>query len=149
MLFYSAVADDPLAQPVEHMTFNHGVRSSTLRWITKKENIRTLFGCFLFIQAAGLVWNQCACALYGIAKGVWHHAQACIRIPLRLDSMRDCVAIPYRNRLRIPYTASPWFLWRVALMPLISGAFRFLGAKNILPSPLHLFRTLWTWTCDF
>ena len=27
---------DPLAQKVEHMTFNHGVRSSTLRWITKR-----------------------------------------------------------------------------------------------------------------
>ncbi len=26
----------PLAQMVEHMTFNHGVRSSTLRWSTKK-----------------------------------------------------------------------------------------------------------------
>ena len=25
----------PVAQKVEHMTFNHGVRSSTLRWITK------------------------------------------------------------------------------------------------------------------
>ena len=27
----------PLAQKVEHMTFNHGVRSSTLRWSTKSE----------------------------------------------------------------------------------------------------------------
>ena len=27
---------DPLAQMAEHMTFNHGVRSSTLRWVTKK-----------------------------------------------------------------------------------------------------------------
>ena len=25
----------------EHMTFNHGVRSSTLRWVTKKAEIRT------------------------------------------------------------------------------------------------------------
>ena len=39
-----------------------------------------------FIQAAGLVWNQRARALYGIATksrmelppGVWHHALACI-----------------------------------------------------------------------
>ena len=28
----------PLAQKVEHMTFNHGVRSSTLRWSTKQKN---------------------------------------------------------------------------------------------------------------
>ena len=46
---------------------------------------------------AGLVWHQCACALYGIAEGVWHYAQACIRISLRLDSIRDFVAIPYRT----------------------------------------------------
>ena len=26
--------NDPLAQMAEHMTFNHGVRSSTLRWVT-------------------------------------------------------------------------------------------------------------------
>ena len=25
---------DPLAQPVEHLTFNQGVRSSILRWVT-------------------------------------------------------------------------------------------------------------------
>ena len=28
--------NDPLAQMAEHMTFNHGVRSSTLRWVTKR-----------------------------------------------------------------------------------------------------------------
>ncbi len=46
-MWYSirAVADDPLAQPVEHMTFNHGVRSSNLRWITKQPNTQ-VFGCF-------------------------------------------------------------------------------------------------------
>ena len=27
---------EPLAQPVEHLTFNQGVRSSNLRWLTKK-----------------------------------------------------------------------------------------------------------------
>ena len=27
---------DPLAQSVEHMTFNHGVRSSSPRWVTKQ-----------------------------------------------------------------------------------------------------------------
>ena len=29
-------AHDPLAQTVEHLTFNQGVRSSSLRWVTKK-----------------------------------------------------------------------------------------------------------------
>ncbi len=28
--------NDPLAQKVEHLTFNQGVRSSTLRWITSE-----------------------------------------------------------------------------------------------------------------
>ena len=45
---------DPLAQMAEHMTFNHGVRSSTLRWVTKvKEElheVRFLF-CFARFQA--------------------------------------------------------------------------------------------------
>ena len=29
---------DPLAQSVEHLTFNQGVRSSNLRWITIRES---------------------------------------------------------------------------------------------------------------
>ena len=35
----------PLAQSAEHMTFNHGVRSSNLRWLTKqkKNPYRILF----------------------------------------------------------------------------------------------------------
>lgn len=35
-MWYSiqAVADDPLAQPVEHMTFNHGAMSSNLIRVT-------------------------------------------------------------------------------------------------------------------
>ena len=31
---------DPLAQTVEHLTFNQGVRSSSLRWVTKKAQLR-------------------------------------------------------------------------------------------------------------
>ena len=38
--------NDPLAQPAEHMTFNHGVRGSIPRWITKK--ITALFVGLLF-----------------------------------------------------------------------------------------------------
>ena len=32
---------DSLAQTVEHLTFNQGVRSSSLRWVTKTQAIRT------------------------------------------------------------------------------------------------------------
>ncbi len=36
---YRAAKNDPLAQAVEHMTFNHGVRGSIPRWITKEPTI--------------------------------------------------------------------------------------------------------------
>ena len=98
----------PVGQEVKTPPFHGSNMGSIPVRVTKKDNIRTKrFGCYLFIQAAGLAWNQCACALYGIAKGVWHHAQACIRVSLRLNSIRDFVAIPYRNKLRIPSTATP------------------------------------------
>ena len=83
--------------------WKHGFESRTGHQKRKHPN---KFGCFLFIQAADLAWHQCACALYGIAEGAWHHAQAYIRISLRLDSIRDFVAIPFRNELRITYTPS-------------------------------------------
>ena len=38
---------DLLAQLAEHLTFNQGVRSSNLRWITSKFPLKSLiFGCF-------------------------------------------------------------------------------------------------------
>ena len=38
---------DPLAQSVEHLTFNQGVRSSNLRWITSKFPLKSpIFGYF-------------------------------------------------------------------------------------------------------
>ena len=39
----------PLAQMVEHMTFNHGVRSSSLRWSTKKTETQRRFGLFCLL----------------------------------------------------------------------------------------------------
>ena len=39
-IIYKYDSDAPLAQKVEHMTFNHGVRSSTLRWSTKKTSFK-------------------------------------------------------------------------------------------------------------
>ena len=35
---------DPLAQSVEHLTFNQGVRSSNLRWVTRKAPLRVRKG---------------------------------------------------------------------------------------------------------
>ena len=35
---------DPLAQPVEHLTFNQGVPSSNLGWITNKSDERGHLG---------------------------------------------------------------------------------------------------------
>ena len=37
---------DPLAQSAEHLTFNQGVRSSNLRWVTIKHSSKE--GCFYF-----------------------------------------------------------------------------------------------------
>ena len=38
--------NDPLAQLAEHLTFNQGVRSSSLRWVTRKVLVKQ--GLFLF-----------------------------------------------------------------------------------------------------
>lgn len=52
---------DPLAQKVEHMTFNHGVRSSTLRWITIPQALRKK--CF-FLFPSVLTFSAKQCILY-------------------------------------------------------------------------------------
>ncbi len=39
MLLYIGVLDAPLAQTVEHLTFNQGVRSSNLRWSTTQKTL--------------------------------------------------------------------------------------------------------------
>ena len=39
---------DPLAQLAEHLTFNQGVRSSNLRWVTSKALLRKQKGLILF-----------------------------------------------------------------------------------------------------
>lgn len=44
---------DSLAQVVEHMTFNHGVRSSNLRWVTK--NPHTIVCGFLLIASSDYI----------------------------------------------------------------------------------------------
>ena len=39
VIIFCVTKNDPLAQTVEHLTFNQGVRSSNLRWVTKKTKI--------------------------------------------------------------------------------------------------------------
>ena len=95
MRSYSAFCLRPVSQAVKTSPFHgEGMGSIPVR-VTKIKLSRTSVRLVLFIQAAGLAWNQCACALHGIAEGVWHHAQACINF--------SCGLIPYRNKLRIPY----------------------------------------------
>ena len=68
----SANTLDPLAQTVEHLTFNQGVRSSSLRWVTKKIKAQALLELLFFIQADRLGMES-RVSVYGIATGVWHH----------------------------------------------------------------------------
>ena len=42
-------SDAPLAQMAEHLTFNQGVRSSTLRWSTKNPECEKPSGFLLFL----------------------------------------------------------------------------------------------------
>ena len=82
MVLYIGSANtlDPLAQTVEHLTFNQGVRSSSLRWVTKtKKNIDEVGVFFCFIQVAGLVCNHASACMespkaYGITEGVFSAA---------------------------------------------------------------------------
>ncbi len=46
---------DPLAQSVEHLTFNQGVRSSNLRWITTEEPTKILFVGSLFTETRAVM----------------------------------------------------------------------------------------------
>ena len=47
-----ALRVDPLAQSVEHLTFNQGVRSSNLRWITKRKLL--IYNGFRFFHARNI-----------------------------------------------------------------------------------------------
>ena len=60
-------ANDPLAQSVEHLTFNQGVRSSSLRWVTKKgiypAGMGAFFADYFMTERAQLRQElKCACA---------------------------------------------------------------------------------------
>ena len=99
------------SQAVRHGTLTPAFVGPNPATPARKKHLRkqVLFS----IQSEGLVCNHDA-VVYGIAAGVWHHASACIRpsdwchTSLRDDSIRHFVPIPYRNKLRIPYTPSAW-----------------------------------------
>ena len=65
------------------MTFNHGVRSSTLRWITKKTS-KLCLDVFLF-KPTKEAWDgiNARCALYGITRQrAWNQPLGCISVGL-------------------------------------------------------------------
>ena len=51
--FWQQILVGPLAQSVEHLIFNQGVRSSSLRWTTKKNLSRTRLRFFFFAGHIG------------------------------------------------------------------------------------------------
>jgi hypothetical protein len=68
-----------------------------------QKKFRELCSRNFFIQAAGLAWNHAPACM----ESPWAHGIIEDAFPLRLDSIRDFVAIPYRSKLRIPCTALP------------------------------------------
>ena len=51
--------NDPLAQSVEHLTFNQGVPSSNLGWVTIKTFMKAVYNSFLFynkLSNSGCIW---------------------------------------------------------------------------------------------
>ena len=45
----------------EHMTFNHGVRSSTLRWVTKKKSACKMHALFCLVTPLASRVELCKC----------------------------------------------------------------------------------------
>ena len=70
---------DPLAQLAEHMTFNHGVRGSIPRWVTKKASRKTCF--FYPLRKRWYIINDSGAIVvsHQPIRAVYHHALACIK----------------------------------------------------------------------
>ena len=61
LLEYISVRFDPVAQLAEHMTFNHGVRSSILRWVTIKRVSKRIL-VFILFRTPDTLWPwACGC----------------------------------------------------------------------------------------
>ena len=48
---------EPLAQSVEHLTFNQGVRGSNPRWLTKKHRVTFAYTVLLLYICAQVCYN--------------------------------------------------------------------------------------------
>ena len=95
-----------MAQSVEHVIGNDEVISSILITSSKKIPKADAFGIFLSKpQAWHIIAARSVVHIISPFGAVSHHAPACIY--LRLDSIPPFGRIPYRNKLRIPYTATP------------------------------------------
>ena len=92
----------PVGQEVKTPPFHGSNMGSIPVRVTKKDNIRTFSSDVIFLSKPQ--------AWYGITRQrVWNRRRrmASPKVhSLRLDSIRDFVAIPYRNQLRITYTPS-------------------------------------------
>ncbi len=77
---------DSLAQSVEHLTFNQGVRSSNLRWITKRID-KVFLVDFLYLKMNLLAKNhvyisETGFILYKEVR-IWKNLKHCLKIAAR------------------------------------------------------------------
>ena len=63
MWYHILVSNDPSAQTVEHLTFNQGVRSSSLRWVTNKKSTMQRIVLFLLLYSTDSELREFACKL--------------------------------------------------------------------------------------
>ena len=73
--------DAPVAQTVEHLTFNQGVRSSNLRRSTKKDD---LIGSSFFIRNFILCKQKSTCQRRLLVRKFTRRAGACSHLKQRL-----------------------------------------------------------------
>ena len=104
---------DPLAQSVEHLTFNQGVRSSNLRWITKIDRYRKMSVDFILpsSDAPHLLPRAKAATGFSSRRGC-HGVTEVKSCGLMLFSVRHCVG---RHALMPPIIQK--FLFRQKLTP--------------------------------
>ena len=101
-------ANDPLAQPVEHLTFNQRARGSSPRRVTK-EKAPPYGGAFSFVVTTHSNPRKCAAFSQGFAcRGYDKHrfgAKPGFRVPDRRNSLRHLLRkchLPQRGRLILP-----------------------------------------------
>ena len=63
-IIYGYMIFAPLAQPVEHLTFNQGVRSSNLRWSTRKRRLPRQSSFSMKFVPDGMGDNEISCFIH-------------------------------------------------------------------------------------